>query len=91
MSCEGRGDRALTGNDEEGLGSVREAAEDAADGAEERAAALRVAQQQHEARQRDGAVGQQVQQRGAISLPEALRQVQRLSPELGLRCISQGI
>lgn len=74
-----------TCNDEKGLCSVREAAEDAADGAEQRAAAVAVAQKQNEPRECDGAVRQQIQQRRAVALPEFLRQPQSLSPKLRLR------
>ena len=81
----GREGRARTGNDEEGLGGVGEAAEDAADGPEQRAAAVGVAQQQHKAGQRDGAVREQVQQRCAVTFPKLLCQVQRLPPELRLQ------
>ena len=75
----------LTGNDEESLCGVGEAAEDAADGPEQRAPPVRVAQQQDEARQRDGAVGQQIQERCAVAFPKLLRQVQGLSSELRLQ------
>ncbi len=52
--------RGRTGNDEEGLGGIREAAEDAADRAEERAPAVPVAQQDAEQCQRRAACATQL-------------------------------
>lgn len=82
---EGRaGGRLRTGNDQECFCSVREAGEDSANGSEQSAAALRIAQQQQESSHRSGAVRQQIEQRRAVVLPELLSYVQRLPPQLHL-------
>ena len=73
-----------TGNDEEGLGGVGEAGEEAADGAEEGAPALRATKQQRKPRQSCCAVRQQVEQGDAVLPSKLLRQVQSLPPQLHL-------